>query len=62
MHRLANRSALTMRVIKQLERDIINKELDSISVLLDHLSVDVLRAYLPEEVIYPDDDDDEEYA
>lgn len=61
MHRLANRSALTMRVIKQLERDIINKELDSISVLLDHLSVDVLRAYLPEEVIYPDDDD-EEYA
>ena len=50
-----------MRVIKQLERDIINKELDSISVLLDHLSVDVLRAYLPEEVIYPDDDD-EEYA
>jgi hypothetical protein len=59
VHRLANRSALTMRVIKQLERDIINKELDSISVLLDHLSVDVLRAYLPEEVIYPDDDDEE---
>lgn len=59
MHKIANRSALMLRVIKQMETDIINKELDSICALLDHLSVDVLRAYLPEEVIYPDDDDEE---
>ena len=59
MKRIANRSALMLRVIEQMEADIINKELDSICALLDHLSVDVLRAYLSEEAIYPDDDDEE---